>query len=146
MAITVPITPRIAIGGPQAVALTLANDTSFKPNEVGYAIYRNGVQIAITSKITYHDTGLQDGSTYTYNTATVGSGALQSALSPTATITLPKVLVSNLQLVNLILEGNGSPIGAFDAAVGTLYVRLDGGTTTTFYVKETAGSSGWVAK
>ena len=47
-----------------------------------------------------------------------------------------------------ILTGKGSPINVIPAPVGTLYLRLDGGTSTTLYVKETGGDakSGWVAK
>lgn len=43
--------------------------------------------------------------------------------------------------------GNGSPEGVLSAPVGTLYSRLDGGTLTTLYVKESGtGNTGWVAK
>jgi len=47
-----------------------------------------------------------------------------------------------------ILTGNGTPLSVVVAPVGTLYLRLDGGTTTTLYVKETGAglSTGWVAK
>lgn len=45
------------------------------------------------------------------------------------------------------LSGNGTPEGAVKASVGTLYTRLDGGTGTTLYVKESGtGNTGWVAK
>lgn len=44
------------------------------------------------------------------------------------------------------LEGTGSPEGVVTAPVGTMYLRTDGGTNTTLYVKETgAGNTGWVA-
>lgn len=44
--------------------------------------------------------------------------------------------------------GTGSPNGVLAAAVGSTYTRSDGGNNTTFYVKETGGStaSGWTAK
>lgn len=43
--------------------------------------------------------------------------------------------------------GSGSPEGAVNAAVGSLWRRTDGGASTTFYVKESGtGSTGWVAK
>lgn len=47
-----------------------------------------------------------------------------------------------------IMTGTGTPVGLIAAPVGTLYLRLDGGTSTTLYVKETGGASasGWVAK
>lgn len=46
-----------------------------------------------------------------------------------------------------LISGSGSPEGAVAAAVGCLYQRTDGSTGTTFYVKETGGSTstGWRA-
>lgn len=51
--------------------------------------------------------------------------------------------------VNLpIQSGKGAPSGRIAAPVGSLYLRLDGGTSTTLYVKESGGdtTSGWVPK
>lgn len=46
-----------------------------------------------------------------------------------------------------VFTGRGSPQGTVAAPVGAIYLRLDGGTSTTFYVKESGtGSTGWVAK
>lgn len=43
--------------------------------------------------------------------------------------------------------GAGAPEGAITAAVGSLYLRTDGGAGSTLYVKESgAGNTGWVAK
>lgn len=44
--------------------------------------------------------------------------------------------------------GVGDPNGAFFAAIGSTWSRTDGGAGTSFYVKETAGTSatGWVGK
>ena len=47
-----------------------------------------------------------------------------------------------------VLRGSGSPEGVIVANIGALYVRSDGSTSTTLYVK-TAGdglSTGWTAK
>lgn len=45
------------------------------------------------------------------------------------------------------LFGNGSPEGTVTAGVGSTYRRLDGGTSSSFYVKETGtGNTGWIAK
>lgn len=45
------------------------------------------------------------------------------------------------------LFGNGSPEGSVTAGVGSTYRRLDGGTSSSFYVKETGkGNTGWIAK
>lgn len=44
-------------------------------------------------------------------------------------------------------SGVGTPEGAVTAPVGSLFTRTDGGTNTTFYVKESGtGNTGWVAK
>jgi len=44
-------------------------------------------------------------------------------------------------------EGTGSPEGSIVAPVGSTYRRIDGGTSTSFYVKESGtGNTGWVAK
>lgn len=46
-----------------------------------------------------------------------------------------------------VMRESGSPEGVHAAPVGTLYVRTDGGTGTTLYVKESGtGNTGWVAK
>ena len=44
-------------------------------------------------------------------------------------------------------SGTGSPEGVITAVRGARYTRLDGGSGTTFYMKETAtGNTGWAAK
>jgi hypothetical protein len=47
-----------------------------------------------------------------------------------------------------ILIGTGAPENNVGAPVGSLYLRTDGGTGSTLYVKETGsnGNTGWVAK
>lgn len=46
-----------------------------------------------------------------------------------------------------IRAGTGTPEGAVTAPVGSLFLRTDGGASTTFYVKESgSGNTGWVAK
>jgi len=46
-----------------------------------------------------------------------------------------------------IYTGTGTPESAVEAIVGSLYLRSDGGTGTTLYVKESGtGNTGWVAK
>jgi hypothetical protein len=43
--------------------------------------------------------------------------------------------------------GTGSPEGSLTASVGSLYLRSNGGASTTLYVKESGtGNTGWVAK
>jgi hypothetical protein len=46
-----------------------------------------------------------------------------------------------------IYTGTGSPLNVVTAGVGTIYLRTDGGTGSTFYVKESGtDATGWVAK
>lgn len=46
-----------------------------------------------------------------------------------------------------ILSGSGSPAGVISAPIGAMYLRIDGATGSTLYVKEAgAGNSGWTAK
>ncbi len=45
-----------------------------------------------------------------------------------------------------IIAGTGDPESAVTAAVGSLFLRTDGGANTTLYVKQTgAGNTGWAA-
>ena len=49
--------------------------------------------------------------------------------------------------VERVISGPGAPEGAVTAGQGTLYLRTDGGASTTLYVKESgSGNTGWVAK
>lgn len=51
------------------------------------------------------------------------------------------------QLAGNIYSGADTPEGAVTAAVGSLFLRTNGGASTTLYVKESgAGNIGWVAK
>lgn len=44
-------------------------------------------------------------------------------------------------------RGAGSPEGAVAADVGSIYIRTDGGSGTTLYVKESGSEkTGWIAK
>lgn len=46
-----------------------------------------------------------------------------------------------------IFKGYGSPESVITASVGSLYLRLDGGATTTLYVKTSgSGATGWTGK
>lgn len=46
-----------------------------------------------------------------------------------------------------VIHGEGTPQSVVTAPVGTLFVRTDGGASTTLYVKESGtGNTGWVAK
>ena len=46
-----------------------------------------------------------------------------------------------------ILSGTGTPEGAVTAAIGSMYLRADGGAGTSMYIKESGtGNTGWAAK
>lgn len=46
-----------------------------------------------------------------------------------------------------IYTGTGSPNGSQEGSVGDLFLRTDGGSNTTFWVKESGtGNTGWTAK
>lgn len=65
----------------------------------------------------------------------------------TAGDTLPRRFQELEAALAQFYVSTGSPEGAVRAAVGSLYLRLDGGTTATLYIKETSTTStGWVAK
>lgn len=50
-------------------------------------------------------------------------------------------------LLTRIHTGSGTPESAITAPVGHIYLRDDGGASTTLYVKESGtGNTGWVAK
>ncbi|WP_159081882.1 hypothetical protein [Paenibacillus sp. CAA11] len=54
-------------------------------------------------------------------------------------------IVNNLSAV--IRRGTGSPEGVVTASVGTMYLRSDGATSTTLYIKTSgSGNTGWTAK
>lgn len=46
-----------------------------------------------------------------------------------------------------VLKGTGTPEAVVTAPIGTLYVNLSGGASTTLYVKTSGtGNTGWTAK
>jgi hypothetical protein len=61
-----------------------------------------------------------------------------------------RLLAKDLQILGngiIIRAGSGTPEGVIVAKQGSLFLRLDGGATTTLYVKTSGtGSSGWTAK
>jgi hypothetical protein len=61
---------------------------------------------------------------------------------------IPGTSTKPLTLTNtLIMTGTGTPESAVTAPVGSLFLRTNGGATTTLYVKtKGSGSTGWTAK
>lgn len=57
-----------------------------------------------------------------------------------------KSLIQYLAPPNSMYYGTGTPESNVTADVGSLYLRTDGGTNTTLYVKESGtGNTGWAA-
>jgi hypothetical protein len=61
---------------------------------------------------------------------------------------LRRVVRQHNALAARVLSGKGSPEGVISAALGTIYLRTDGSTSTTLYVKcaDDGLSTGWTAK
>ena len=61
-----------------------------------------------------------------------------------------RLLATQLQILGdkiIIRTGNGTPEGVVTAVQGSLFLRMDGGATTTLYVKTSgSGATGWTAK
>lgn len=79
------------------------------------------------------------------------SGAGRFQLFSNTSNTLPHAMFPGYLRVSQadpqIRAGAGTPEGAVTAPVGSIFMRSDGGATTSFYVKESgAGNTGWVAK
>lgn len=56
-------------------------------------------------------------------------------------------LGGGINVAPLLLTGTGDPESFVTAPVGSLWLRTDGGTSTTLYTKESgSGNTGWVAK
>lgn len=98
-------------------------------------------------RIDYHDgtdfrewLSVTDDATYA-----IGAGA-QSA----ATLTLFGSSGGRVEFVSggpVITSGSGTPESAVTADIGSIYMRTDGGASTSIYVKESGtGNTGWVAK
>lgn len=105
--------------------------SSATPQPVGTAAAGSGTSAAKDDHVHAHGSQ-SDG---TMHAAAIAGGASGFMTGAQAT------------LLALIKSGTGSPEGAVTGPVGTLYLRTDGGTDTTLYVKETgSGNTGWAAK
>lgn len=76
----------------------------------------------------------------------VGPGAYKVTVSASS-MTLATGVALTLPGGPTVKTGTGTPEGAVTSAVGSLFLRTDGGASTTLYVKESGtGNTGWVAK
>lgn len=57
------------------------------------------------------------------------------------------VLREKLTPAGYVFRGSGTPEAVVTAPIGSLFLRTDGSTNTTLYVKESGtGNTGWAAK
>lgn len=74
---------------------------------------------------------------------------LGSSVSPITDVLASKVYTDVVILPGgpMVVSGVGVPNGSISAPVGSLYLRADGATSTSLYVKESGtGDAGWVPK
>jgi hypothetical protein len=100
----------------------------------------------------------KDGAVGTACMRTLGTGSAQACAGDDSRLSNARVPTAHatshnsgggddLAIVGWVLRGSGDPEGVVTAPVATLFLRTDGGTSTTLYVKETGtGNTGWVPK
>lgn len=80
------------------------------------------------------------------NTSVIAGNKVRSAGANTY-VELKNVYLRGGADAGQVLRGLGTPEAIVTAPVGSLYIRTDGGASTTLYVKESGtGNTGWVAK
>jgi len=138
-------------GGTLAAGINCENSTgagSLFKAAVGYTGYKT----IAASDLGFYNGGtagnisiINDFSTGNINFTAGGAVAAQVTIASTGNVTIAADLI--VGTAARITAGTGSPEGVKTAAIGSLYLRTDGGAGTTLYVKESGtGSTGWVAK
>ncbi|PUZ25012.1 hypothetical protein DCC81_11910 [Chitinophaga parva] len=80
-------------------------------------------------------------STLTLGLATGSAGG--ETETPVITLTPGTIQLGSVK----IITGSGSPQSVVSAPVGSIFLRTDGGSTSTLYIKESgSGNTGWIAK
>jgi len=142
MAPPIPNTPTASSAGPFS---TQVSWRKISGSGINYLLFRNGVQILRTKDNDALDTGLSDGVSYTYTVAATDQSGT-SAQSAGATVFLPKIILFRLN--DVLFVGTGDPSNVVVASPPALWLRTDGGSNTTLYVKESGvnTATGWTAK
>jgi len=73
----------------------------------------------------------------------------ENTIEDKAVLSVLKEIAMLLQDIEIhsISSGTGTPESVVTAPIGSLFLRTDGGASTTLYVKESgAGNTGWIAK
>lgn len=112
-------------------------------NQPLYAIYAEDASVVIAGNMT--NNGAKSGNTQVRRGSLTPASFLNSPSFMTHV--LAERFYPGVTLTAFITSGTGSPEGAQSAPVGSLFLRTDGGASTTLYVKESgASNTGWVAK
>jgi hypothetical protein len=75
-----------------------------------------------------------------------GSGATLGDLHASGALLVASVGLALDATGPVIISGPGDPTAVRSGAKGSLYLRTDGGASTSLYVNETGDTTGWVAK
>lgn len=137
-----------------------AGSANFRPVSVSYTLNNTGAQTGTATGIFLNATETAlNGMTHNLMDLQIG-GVSRFSINSSGGITALGTIqttAGNLQMGassvliwsgrSRILSGTGSPEGVVIANQGSLFLRTDGGSSTSFYVKESGtGNTGWVAK
>jgi hypothetical protein len=142
-----------------------------KDDDLGGAIFSYNNIFSGSGAVNYSATGTQGGNGLIINPRTRNAGSSLIVNLPTTSgattvgaafqvanfldSAFVATVVGGLRVLGVItlpdsvqiITGSGSPEGVVTAVVGSTYSRIDGGTNTSFYVKESGtGNTGWSAK
>ncbi len=137
-----PNTARIGWSGNGATgSLTTAADTGWYRDAANIIAQRNATS-AQTYRLYETDSGAND--EYLELSAASGTNSIKPVATGTGVASKVDYYVTTTVFIT---SGTGSPEGAVTAPVGSLYLRTDGGSSTTLYIKESGtGNTGWMAK
>ena len=126
-----PPTPTGVAATPGDSQVALAWTASTSPDTTAYRVYRGGTLLTTSTRASYLDTAVTNGTAYTYRVSSVDSTGAESALSGTATATPAAYALK----VNFSDAATAPPAGyvrdagdAFTAARGHGWSRLSDGT------------------
>ena len=117
------------------IDIRLADDSAFAPLNCGNFVANGNIRATDTSQIGWLNTRS--------SMISPSDGVIRLTNNAGTSFTRLELGATNLG----ISCGTGTPEGIVTALVGSLYIRTDGGASTTLYVKESGtGNTGWVAK
>lgn len=161
----------VRIGSPSGKRITVSDNDIYNTGSWGIYIYGTGtvdiIKVADNLCNTTGNTGVLvkiDGLTTTKmmitDTTWVGTGDACYIWNSNSTGVITELhqgnnsgtfvldaITPSILKVDGIFTGTGSPEGVVTAPIGALYIRKDGSTSTTLYVKTSGtGNTGWTAK